>query len=300
MQKKRWLLGGLIGLLALTLILIVAGPRPQTNHRRPIRVVTSLNFYAEPAKAVAGKYGQVHALINNASVDPHDFQPTIRQSQLVDQANVLVANGLGYDHWMDKMAASSDRRPLFIHVGTQIAGHHSGDNEHVWYQPGVMAKLTRRYARDFAKIDPQHAAYYQRRARAYLRQLDQLQTSMDRAKQGAHGQLVDVSEPVSDYALEALGYKINDRHFAKAVDDGNDPSPRDIARLQKDIRQQQIAFFVNNRQASSTTVRNLVRLAHRHHVPVLNVTESKPDHQTYVEWMRSQYDALIKIQERGQ
>lgn len=297
MSSKRWMLSGLVGLLAVVLLLILFGPRPHDHQQRPIRVVTSLNFYAEPAQAVAGKYGQVKALINSDSVDPHDFQPTIRQSQWVDQANVLVANGLGYDHWMDKMATASDHHPLFIHVGTQVAGRHEGDNEHVWYQAGVMRKLTKRYAKDFSRIDPDHAQYYQQRAQNYLKKLDQLQKTMDQAKQGAHGQLVDVSEPVSDYALKYLGYRINDEHFAKAIDDGNDPSPKDVARLQDDIVHHRIAFFVNNKQASGSSVDNMVKLAHRHHVAVLNVTESKPNNQTYVEWMQSQLAALIKIQE---
>ena len=299
MPAKRWMLGGLLASLLLVLILIIAGPRPQQGQERPIRVVASLNFYAEPAQAVAGKYGRVKALINSDSVDPHDFQPTIRQSQLVDQANVLVANGLGYDHWLDKMAASGDHAPRIIHVGTQIAGRHSGDNEHVWYQPGVMEKLTRKYAQEFSEIDPQYRDYYHRRAQAYLQKLGRLQETMNKAKQGAQGQLVDVSEPVADYMLQALGYRINDLHYAKAIDDGNDPSPKDVARLQDDIVHHRIAFFVNNKQASGSGVKNVIKLARQHHVPVLNVTESKPNDKTYVEWMQSQLDALIKIQERG-
>ena len=118
-----------------------------------------------------------------------------------------------------------------------------------------------------------------------------------KAKEGVSGnQKVAVSEPVFDYALQNLGYQIIDRHFEKAIEDGNDPSPSDIAQLRQAIINHQIVFFVNNSQASDTTVENLVKLAHQNQVPVLNVTESKPDHLTYVEWITSEYQHLIKVQ----
>ena len=109
-----------------------------------------------------------------------------------------------------------------------------------------------------------------------------------------------VSEPVFDYALNNLGYRVMDQHFEKAVEDGSDPSPKDINEIQQAIKNHQIAFFVNNSQASDSVVKNLVKLAHQNNVPVLNVTETKPKGKTYTQWMIDQYKALAKIQQAGQ
>ena len=46
--------------------------------------------------------------------------------------------------------------------------------------------------------------------------------------------------------------------------------------LQQAIRKHQIAFFVDNTQASDRVVKNLVTLAEENNVPVLKVTETKP------------------------
>ena len=112
--------------------------------------------------------------------------------------------------------------------------------------------------------------------------------------------MVLVSEPVFDYALDNLGYRIANQRFAKAVEDDNDPSPKEIAAMQSAIRQRRVAFFVNNKQESNSTIKNMLKLARQYDVPVLNVTETKPDHQTYTEWMQTQYQQLIKIQEQGE
>ncbi len=300
MQKKHWALVGLLVYLVALLGLMITDWRPGQGSQKPIRVVTSLDFYGEAASAVAGKYGQVTSLINSAATDPHDYQPTTKQAKQVSQANLVIQNGLGYDHWLTSMVKATSAKQTVITVGSQVAGHHAGANEHVWYQPGVMAKLTSRLATAYGKLDPSHRAYYQARARAYRKQLAKLSAVIKQAKANVtSGQKVAVSEPVFDYALKNLGYQIIDSHFEKAIEDGNDPSPADIQQLQTAIKEGQIAFFVNNSQTSNTTVKNLVKLAKAHGVPVLNVTETKPDNQTYIEWLTSEYRQLIKIQKEA-
>lgn len=81
------------------------------------------------------------------------------------------------------------------------------------------------------------------------------------------------------------------------MEDGSDPSPKDIANIRNDITKHRIAFFVVNTQSSDRVIDNLVALAHHYHVPVLKVTESKPNGLTYPEWMLKQYRHLEQIQE---
>lgn len=303
-MKKKWIgLWSLIALLVVVLCLMVTGWQPQnSNSKKPIRVVTSLNFYGEVAQSVAGKYGHVTSFIDNASVDPHDYQPSTKQARQLNNANVVIANGLGYDHWLSKMVASDKGNRTVINVGTQVAHKKSGDNEHVWYRPQTMRNLSEKLAAQYSHLDPHHRSYYYANAHKYQAKLKTLNQTIRRAKknaQSAKEKRVLVSEPVFDYALQNLGYQVVDTHFEKAVEDGSDPSPSDISQMQNEIKQRQVAFFVNNKQESNGTIRNMLKLAKQHRVPVLNVTEAKPNHKTYVEWMQSQYQQLIKIQERG-
>lgn len=298
LKRRHWGLIGLITYLVVILLLMITNWQPfKPTQQKPIRVVTSLNFYGEAAKAVAGKYGQVTSFINSAAVDPHEYQPTTSQARQLSRANVVIENGLGYDQWLSKMVKADNDRQTVITVGTQVAGKKAGENEHVWYRPQTMVALTSTLAKQYGQLDPEHREYYQSQAKKYQAKLAKLNQVITKAKQNVSGnQKVAVSEPVFDYALQNLGYQVVDRHFEKAIEDGNDPSPSDIAQLRQAITNHQIAFFVNNSQASDSTVKNLVKLAHQNKVPVLNVTESKPDHLTYVEWMTREYQRLIKIQ----
>ncbi|KRM37375.1 metal ABC transporter solute-binding protein, Zn/Mn family [Limosilactobacillus pontis] len=302
-RKKYWL--GVSGLIVALLVILGLSLVPWRNihrERRPIRVITSLDFYGEVAQEVAGKYGQVTALINNASIDPHDYQPGTKQAQRMAQANVVIQNGLGYDHWLTKLTQSAGgQHDAVVDVGQEVAGKCPGANEHVWYDPQTMGRLANTLAERYGKIDPEHRAYYRRRAQQYHRSLAPLNHEIAKVK--AHvgaKRAVAVSEPVADYALESLGYQVIDPHFEKAIEDGNDPSPQDIQELQRAIVNHRIAFFVENSQASDRVIDNLVHLAHEHGVPVLKVTETKPNGVSYVQWMTKQYRQLARIQQEGE
>lgn len=301
MKRKYWGIGALVVVLAVIVGLMVTGWSPSKSHQKPIRVVTSLNFYGEVAKAVAGDHGTVTSFINSSAVEPHEFQPTTKQAKQVAIANVAIENGLGYDAWMSKMVkADSKNKITLINVGEQVAKEKDGANEHVWYRPATMSALGTTLAKQFSKLDPDHKADYEKNAKAYQAKLQKLDKVIAQVKQNVgDNRLVDVSEPVFDYALENLGYQINDQHFEKAVEDDSDPSPKDIQQIQDDITNHRITFFVNNSQESGKTVENLVKLAKENNVPVLNVTESEPDGEDYVSWMTKQYQALLKIQ-RGE
>ncbi len=289
--------------LSLTLILpLVMIHTVSASSQKPIKVVTGLNFYGEVAKAVAGNQGKVTSFINNSSVDPHDYKPGIKQASQVEQANVVIENGIGYDHWMNRLVKSSDNKKNIkvVNVGS-LMGKKVGDNEHIWYRPNTMKKLANKLAKDYGKIDPQHADYYQQNAKKYITSLDQLDQKIAQVKSQVNPQKkeVAVSEPVFDYALESLGYKVMDQHFEKAIEEGTDPSPKDIAQIQTAIKNHQIAFFVDNTQASDHVVDNLVKLAKKNHVPVLKVTETKPSQKmTYTDWMMKQYQELSSIQQQ--
>ncbi|MFC6261514.1 metal ABC transporter solute-binding protein [Levilactobacillus fujinensis] len=264
---------------------------------KPIHVVTSLDFYGEVAKAVLGDHGTVTTIIKSASIDPHDFEPTPKDAALVSHANFVLANGIGYDAWMQKLVKSdASKQTTSIRVGEDVMGKKTGDNEHIWYDPETMSRVATTLAQKFSQQAPKYKQTYHRNAAAYIKSLAPLQNQLKELKQNSNQRAVDVSEPVFDYALTALGYRRNNTSFEMAIENGTDPSPKSITAMQRDIKKHRIAFFVNNSQASSKTVATMVKLAKKHHVPVLNVTETLPAGKTYRTWMIGQYHQLAKIQ----
>lgn len=282
---------GLIGLVML-LVSACSSNKKASSSSDKISIVTTTNVYSDIAKNVVGKYGDAKAIITNSSTDPHDFEPTTADAKKITNANIIVANGLGYDSWMNKLASSVSKKPVL--VGEDLMGLKKGDNPHIWYNLSMPTKYVDYFVKRLSKIDKKHAAYFKANGEKYLAKVNkikQIAKSVDKKT----NKPVFVSEPVFDYALEEAGYKVGDKEFEEAVENGTDPSPKMINKMTKEIKDKKIAFFVNNTQASSSTVKTFVKLAKKNNVPVLNVRETIPNHTTYLAWMRENYQNLANI-----
>lgn len=284
---------GLVGLLALVTT-ACANKKEAASQSDKISVVTTTNVYSDIAKNIVGKYGTATAIIDKSSVDPHDFDPTTADAKKLTKANIIVANGLGYDSWMNKLAKSVNKKPVL--VGEDLMGLKNGDNPHIWYNLNMPTKYVDYLVKRLSKLDKKHAAYFKANGKKYLAKVDKIKKLVKTDK--SNKKPVFVSEPVFDYALKEAGYKIGDKEFEEAIENGTDPSPRMINKMNTDIKEKKIAFFVNNTQASSSTVKSFVKLAKKNGVPVLNVRETIPNHTTYLTWMKENYQNLANIENK--
>lgn len=272
-----------------------ANPNQTGSSGSKIKVVAAEDFYGEVAQAVGGDRVVVTSILNDPNVDPHEYEPTADASMAVADAQVVVYTGIGYDDWVDRLieANASSSNKQVVAVGSDLLGHATGDNPHVWYDPATMSKLADKLAEVLGQLDPGHAQDYQQRAQNYIRALTPLTAEIARLKQPVPV-TIDVSEPVFGYMADALDLKTNDPKFAKAIEDGNDPDASDVINVQNDIKDKQIKFFVYNIQANDPTVNNMVQLAESNGIPIVKVTETEPTGQDYLQWMTGQLDQVGK------
>lgn len=289
--KKTTLL--ITTLLAVVLTLTACSTKREANtNNHKVDIVTSTNIYANIAKNVVGKHGEVQAIIKNGDTDPHDFEPTTNSAKEVANANIVISNGLGYDDWMTKLADSND-----IHmtkVGEELMGLKQGDNPHIWYNLDMPKKYVNYIVKRSSKIDPKHASYFRKNGQTYLNKIQsikQLAAKID----AKHAKPVYVSEPVFDYALERCHFKIGNPAFEEAVENETDPSAQVVHNMRESIKHKKISFFVNNVQASSSTVNGMVKLANQNQIPVLKVRETMPNGTNYYHWMKNNYQNLFDI-----
>lgn len=258
-----------------------------------IKVVAAENFLGEVVSAVGGDRVEVTSIINNPDADPHDFEPTAETSKAVNDAQVVVYVGIGYDEWVDKLlkASSTSSSKTVIQVGSELLGKKDGDNPHVWYDPTSMPKLADALANKLAKVDPSQADAFKKRAQDYKTSLAPLSDLVQKLKQSSPTPIA-ISEPVFDYMAEALNFNAVNPKFAKAIEEEVDPGPGDIAALQNDINAKKIKFFVQNTQVDSPTVKNMVDLAAKNGIPIVHVTETEPQGKNYVQWMTDQLNEV--------
>ncbi|WP_273726939.1 metal ABC transporter solute-binding protein [Leuconostoc mesenteroides] len=265
-----------------------------SSSNQKITIVASTDFYAEIAKTVVGEHGTATAIIKDANVSPEDYEPTTTVAKKVSGADIVLANGLGYDAWLNKLAKISKNTKL-IRVGEDVLNKKTGVNPHLWNDPETMSKTANYLATELGKKDPKNRDYYKKNAKKYGASLKPVNDLITKISKKSDGQTVAQTEPVFEYMLDALGYKIMDTDFSEAIEKGNDPSPATLAALKSAITNHKIAFFVNNTQTSSSTVSNLIDLAKKNDIPVVNVTETIPNGENYVSWKLKELKAIEKV-----
>ncbi|MCK8607039.1 metal ABC transporter solute-binding protein, Zn/Mn family [Apilactobacillus ozensis] len=287
---------GLVGIIVtFTLLLTACGNNKEQSKSNKINVVTSVNFYSEAAKAVLGDKGDVTSIISSPSSDPHDFQPTPKDSKIVAKADFVIYNGAHYDSWM-KSLLNNNSSAKVTNVAADLMHKDEHDNAHIWYDYRTMPKLVNSLAKQFSEKDSKNAKLYKENAKKYIDSLKPIEKAVKQIKnEHKHNNKVDVTEPVFNYMLSDMGYTINDAGFSKAVEHEIDPTPQNIRDLQNDIKQKRISFLVVNSQTSDTTVQNMIKLANENNLPIVKVSETMPKNTNYKDWIMSALNQVQKI-----
>jgi zinc/manganese transport system substrate-binding protein len=261
-----------------------------------LRVVAAENFYGDLAAQLGGRHVQVTSVLSSPDADPHLFEPGSRTGLQVTRADVVIENGVGYDTWMDRLLAASPSRHRRVVTAARVL--HVGGNDpnpHLWYDVAAMPHVVRAMAAAFIAADPRHAQDYRHRLRLTLGALQPLQDAVTRLKHRHAGAPVAYTERVPGLLLAEAGLVVlTPPGFARAVEDGTDPSAADVLRMRQLLTQHNVAALLYNEQATSPVTRQLVQLARRVQVPVVPVTETVPPGAGYESWQLGQINQLAR------
>lgn len=92
-------------------------------------VYASTDVWAAVAQEVVGDKAKVITSIDQPNMDPHSYEATVKDKQLVSQAAVVIVNGGGYDDWALQLAQSADNQPKILNA-VELAGIECGDGKH--------------------------------------------------------------------------------------------------------------------------------------------------------------------------
>lgn len=293
-----------------------------------VNVVTSTSVYADVVEQIGGDGVTVTPVIDSAAQDPHSYEATPQDRLTVEDADLVVMNGGGYDGFMDDLIGDSDVpvvdavevSGLQKEAGAEEHGHdhaegeveegaegaeeshdhsaeghdhahdHGGFNEHVWYDLPTMQQVAGAVGDELAELDADSAQDYGTRAQDYGKQLDGLH---ERAESlGLTGDFI-ATEPVAGYLLEDAGlHDATPEDFTASVESGSDIAPLVYQEVADALGAGDLALLAYNEQTAGGQTDQLRSTAEDAGVPVVSFTETIPEGQTYPEWMSTNIDAL--------
>ena len=295
--------------LAITAAVVLAGCAPTQPQVQPteepftgITIVSSTNVWGDVAKSIGGDLVQVVSIIDNFAQDPHSYEASARDQLAVNDADVIVANGGGYDSFIDALADSAGKETIvYAYLTDELAKEdqaakedeshnhdHSGGNEHVWYDFHVVEDFASRLAGQLAALDSENSTQYNDNLVEFLNGIAILEDRVAEHILKFEGSTVVSSEPVADYLLAEFGLEnITPPSFSQAIEEELDVSPKDLLAIQNLFKAKKVDLFVVNVQTGSVQIENLKELAAVNGISIVEMSELLPEGISYFEWMEN-------------
>ena len=259
-----------------------------------IAVVAAENFYGDVAQQIGGDRVSVTSVLSNPDQDPHLFETSPTIVRQVAAAQIVIYNGADYDPWMDKLLKVASKPGCVAIAAADLVHKKAGDNPHLWYDPSTMPAVAAALAAALAATDPAHEDDYAARLKAFVASLDSLKEKIAAVREKYAGVPVTASEPVFGYMAAALKLKMRNERFQLAIMNDTEPSARDVAAFERDLKMQNVRVMFYNKQTANKVVQHLVDLARAANVAVVGVTETSPPGLSFQNWMLRQLDDTEK------
>lgn len=220
-------------------------------------VVTSFSILGDIVSSVGGERVKVISLVG-ADQDAHVFEPKPTDVNAVQQAKMVVMNGLGFEGWMVRLTKSAKFKGETVVASRGVKArqmedehdhHHHGKQEsdpHAWQDPRNVKLYVKNIVAALSKLDPAGASVYEQNGARYITELDALDAWA--AEQYAS---VPAAKRKLITAHDAFGY-----HSARygiqflapsGVSTEHDASAQDVAKLIRQIKREKIkAVFIEN------------------------------------------------------
>jgi zinc transport system substrate-binding protein len=196
-----------------------------SNDNSKLQAVSSFNPLHEFSQIVGGEKIDVTLLVP-VGVEPHDWEPTIKDVQRMQKSDLIVINGIGFESWVDDLI-ENDYQGIIVNTSNGIElnsseeehgeegheeeqhedehGHLEGD-PHIWLNP-LHAKIqVQNIANAFANSDSTNSEFYLANAEKYNKKLDSLDSKIRTELSGCKHDFIAFHDAFSYFADE---YNLN-------------------------------------------------------------------------------------------
>ena len=194
-----------------------------TSDNSKLQVVTSANFLYEFTQNIGNEMIDVDLLVP-MGVEPHDWEPTIRDTERIQKSDMIIINGIGYEHWIGSLELTGIAG-ILVDTSNGIStldsikydeekhdddakedGHdernHGALDPHIWLNPVYAQLQVKNIANALSNSDPTNKNYYQSNAAIYNQELNLLDTKIRTELSGCTTDFITFHDAFSYFSKE--------------------------------------------------------------------------------------------------
>ena len=259
-----------VGLVAVCLAaLVVAGCSAsgggaggdRTGGGGGLRVVATSTQVADLAANVGGDRVQVTSLLK-PGIDPHDYEPSPADIDAIAHADLVLENGVGLEAWLGDTVDSSgfDGPVVDTSQGVRLRMAGGAADPHIWQDPRNAERMAATIERGLAAAEPSAATTFQANLAAYTRQLQALDSEVQRQIDSLANKKLVTNHDAFGYYVDRYGLQLVGS-VIPSFDTSAELSGRDIRDLVAEIKATRVKAILSETSLPPRTAETIGREA---------------------------------------
>ncbi len=196
---------------------------PKINEQKVVAIVSFFPLY-EFTKEIGREKVDVTLLVPSG-VEPHDWEPTIKDLQLMQQADVIIINGIGFENWIDNIdSINSDVKVVDTSIGISILE----SDPHIWLNPVMAQKQVENIVDSLSKVDPLNEKYYKQNGMSYNKKLEELDNKISYEFSSCKKDFIAFHDAFSYFANQ---YDLNQHTVLKSNEPHEEPTAKSLENI---------------------------------------------------------------------
>ena len=257
-----------------------------------IKLVASTPVWGDIAKDVIaggtsdskdseGTTFEVVTIMENIDDNPHDYEPSPRNLAQLEDADVVIANGGGYDNWLTNNAGDLELVTAMPLADDHDRGHNHGDvTPHAWLDMDIVNAFADNLAKQLNELDSNFPTDASKTVKEKTARFSQRLQDLPVKK-------VILTESVAGEAVKNSQLEdVTPAAYAQAVNTESEPSAADLATTRDLISQKgKVDILITNQQAQTPAAQQLVNAAEDNDVKVINLNETPDQGDSYYDYV---------------
>lgn len=274
-----------------------------------LQVVATTTMIADLMEVIGGEHVEVTGLMG-PGVDPHDYQPSASDVDVMSNADVVAYNGLYLEEQFVEVFEQLDQRGVtsFIMADAIPESEYLDSEEdddlehdpHIWFSVEHWIAATEHVAEELSVVDPENAEEYQANASAYVVELNELSEYIHERVQEVPEQsrYLVTAHDAFQYFGEEFGFEVVG---LQGINTQTEAGTGDISGLANFIVEQEInAVFVES-SVSPRNIEALIEAVRSRGHEVENAGElysdalgsEEEDAETYIKMYQANIDTIV-------
>jgi zinc transport system substrate-binding protein len=273
-------------------------PNTSVENQKIVALASFFPLY-EFTKEV-GKENVDVSLIIPAGVEPHDWEPSIQDMQQIQQADIIIINGVGFENWLDSIEKSNSDLVIIdssnginiikeVEIDEHEDEHHDSSlgDPHIWLNPNLVKIQVKNIANGLIELDPDNSQYYHDNSEDYIKKLDALDSKIRNELLDCKKDFVAFHNAFTYFAAE---YGLN-QHTIISSDPHDEPTSKTLEQIINLAKEMKIQIIFSEEGVDKRTSEVIANeLGGK--VLILSPLEISETSTSYIEKMEGNLDNL--------